>query len=214
MMRCDDERCTDEKTLRFRAKFLSSFIGCATPPCGKFVFPRRSETLNVSIILFATLCFKHCFSRSYGFLSVLSPRHAIAYHYIPTRTTWKAGIGGWMHYVALRNGIRTDRSRWISFRRASRFLSFAMIITLYPFGSIDPSIHPSIYPTTFEKPVPSSLSPPLLPFSLCLSIYPCMYFASSNRSDNRRRGGVKIERKFVFLPITKKTNLSKRFFSF
>lgn len=146
MMRCDDERCKDEKTLRFRAKFLSSFIGCATPPCGKFVFPRRSETLNVSIILFATLCFKHCFSRSYGFLSVLSPRHAIAYHYIPTRTTWKAGIGGWMHYVALRNGIRTDRSRWISFRRASRFLSFAMIITLYPFGSIHPSIHPSIPP--------------------------------------------------------------------
>lgn len=146
MMRCDDERCKDEKTLRFRAKFLSSFIGCATPPCGKFVFPRRSETLNVSIILFATLCFKHCFSRSYGFLSVLSPRHAIAYHYIPTRTTWKAGIGGWMHYVALRNGIRTDRSRWISFRRASRFLSFAMIITLYPFGSIHPSIHLSIPP--------------------------------------------------------------------
>lgn len=45
-----------------------------------------------------------------------------------------------MHY-ALRNGIRTDRSRWISFRRASRFLSFA-IITLYPFGSIDRSIPP------------------------------------------------------------------------
>lgn len=150
------------------------------------MFPRRSETLNVSIILFATLCFKHCFSRSYGFLSVLSPRHAIAYHYIPTRTTWKAGIGGWMHYVALRNGIRTDRSRWISFRRASRFLSFAMIITLYPFGSIDPSIYLSHHFRETCSFFSFSATFAFFALSVYISLYVFRFFESIGQSEKGR----------------------------
>ena len=56
------------------------------------------EILNVSIILFATLfagTVLNTVSRDlalHGFLSVLSPRHAIAYHYISS--TWKASGDG------------------------------------------------------------------------------------------------------------------------
>lgn len=144
------------------------------------------ETLNVSIILFATLfadTVLNTVSRDlalHGFLSVLSPRHAIAYHYISTRVRGRhRGM----------DALRVEK--WNS----NRSLAVDFISPCFAFpvvrdnNVVSVRIDRSIDPTTFEKPVPSSLSPPLLPFSPYIYIY----FASSNQSDNRGRGGVKIE---------------------
>lgn len=106
-----------------------------------------------------------------------------------------------MHY-ALRNGIRTDRSRWISFRRASRFLSFA-IITLYPFGSIDRSI----------PPLSRNLFLLLFLRHFCLFLHIYIYIFRFFESDNRGRGGVKIEEVcFSFYKRNVKKRISKSLF--
>lgn len=137
------------------------------------------ETLNVSIILFATLfadTVLNTVSRDlalHGFLSVLSPRHAIAYHYISTRVRGRhRGM----------DALRVEK--WNS----NRSLAVDFISPCFAFpvvrdnNVVSVRIDRSIDPTTFEKPVPSSLSPPLLPFSPYIYIYIFRFFESIGQS--------------------------------
>lgn len=146
------------------------------------------ETLNVSIILFATLfadTVLNTVSRDlalHGFLSVLSPRHAIAYHYISTRVR-----GRHRGMDALRvekwNSNRSLAVDFISPCFAFPVVRDNNVVSVRIDRSIDRSHHFRETCSFF------SFSATFAFFS----IYIYIYFASSNQSDNRGRGGVKIE---------------------
>lgn len=172
------------------------------------MFPRRSETLNVSIILFATLfadTVLNTVSRDlalHGFLSVLSPRHAIAYHYISTRVRGRhRGM----------DALRVEK--WNS----NRSLAVDFISPCFAFpvvrdnNVVSVRIDRSIDPTTFEKPVPSSLSPPLLPFSPYIYIYIFRFFESIGQS---RKGWSENRGSLFFYKRNVKKRKSRRVFLF
>lgn len=159
------------------------------------------ETLNVSIILFATLfadTVLNTVSRDlalHGFLSVLSPRHAIAYHYISTRVRGRhRGM----------DALRVEK--WNS----NRSLAVDFISPCFAFpvvrdnNVVSVRIDRSIDPTTFEKPVPSSLSPPLLPFSPYIYIYiSLLRIGQSGKGWSENRGSLFFYKRNVKKRISK-----------